>query len=640
MNPPSCNRNTRGALLVLAILALLCIGGIGFFWSYDVWYRGKIMPGVMMGGRTIGSFSPDYTDDLIESYKERLRLQGAVFSFKGKNVTLYSLPTTLNADVPIQTADYLFDINREATIAALMAVGRTGSLPQQQIDRVRSALATISIAPVVEIDRERIVEQLKSEFSFFHTLATNARFTMDEKGTLTITPETRGIEFDYTSALASLAAQLSSLEQPTINLDEGPTFPDITTQDLETLRSSVEQRVAEPLEITFDDAGSDPPAKQTWALSRALLLSWIKPQRSAVGQLEIDFDRRAISDYLAEKIAPKVRIDVVHPRFEMKDGRVIAFDIPRDGREIDSVKTTDAIIASLSDRSIPAQITVRIVESPFRQSTGSEPVVKELLSRGETDFSGSSSNRKKNITRGAELINGILLAPGEEFSTNKALGEVDATHGFFPGLVIKGDKTVPEYGGGLCQVSTTIFRAVAFAGLEVRERRNHSYRVSFYEPPVGFDATIYGTSPDFRFKNDTSSHLLIQSRVTGNKMIVELWGTMDGRKVEVDTPRVFNIKKAGPPKLIETDELAPGEKNCTEKAHNGADAVFERRITYADGTLKKETYKSHYVVWPAVCLIGKAKEAPPQPDVSAQEESPATQQTATSTDAPTPIPAQ
>lgn len=628
MNPPSCNRNIKGALISAAIFSIFFIGVIVFFWSYDVWYRGKIMPGVMMGSRAVGSFSPDYTNDLIEAYKERLRLQGAVFSFKGKNVTLYSLPIPLNADVPIQTTDYLFDIDRDTTIAALMAVGRTGSLPQQQAERLRSALAATSIVPVMTIDRQRIIEQLKSDFSFFHTPAKNAHFIMDAKDALIIAPETHGIEFNYDKALASLTAQLALLEQPTIHLNEGPTFPDITAQDLNALRGGIEQLVTAPLLITFEDVGSDSPEKQTWTLSRTLLLSWIKPQRSAAGELEVGFDREAINNYLAEKIAPKVRVDVVHPRFEMKDGRVVAFDIPRDGRELDSENTTSAIIASLSDRSVPAKIVVRIVESPFRQTPGAEPVIKELLSRGETDFSGSSSNRKKNIARGAELINGILIAPGEEFSTNKALGEVDATHGFFPGLVIKGDKTVPEYGGGLCQVSTTLFRAVAFAGLEVRERRNHSYRVSFYEPPVGFDATIYGTSPDFRFKNDTPFHLLVQSRVVGNKMIVELWGTKDGRKVEVDTPRVFNIKKAGPPKLIETDTLKPGEKNCTEKAHNGADAVFERRIIYADGTVKKETYKSHYVVWPAACLIGKAKEAPPQPDVSAQEKSSTAPQTA------------
>ncbi|MBI4252976.1 VanW family protein [Candidatus Uhrbacteria bacterium] len=619
MNHPSPHRNRRGALIAAAMLTLVFIGGIVFLWSYDVWYQGKIMPGVMMGKRIVGSYSPEYTDDMLEAYRERLRLQGAVFSFKGKNVTLYSVPTTLNADIPIQTTDYLFDINSDATIASLMAVGRTGSLQRQHVDRMRSAIAKTSIAPVITIDRQRVIDQLKKEFSFFHTPATNARFATDEKGAITITPETRGIEFDYDKALASLAVQLSSLEQPTIHLDEGATLPDITTRDLESVRSGVEQLIAEPLEITFENKESDPPQKRAWTLSGTLLLSWVKPQRSSGGQAEIQFDRGAISDYLKEKIAPDVRVDVVHPRFEMKNGRVVAFDIPRDGRELDSEKTADVISASLTDRRISAQIVVRTIQSPFRQSADSEPVIKELLSRAETDFSGSSKNRVANIARGAELINGILLAPGEEFSTNKALGDVDAAHGFFPGLVIKGTETVPEYGGGLCQVSTTLFRAVAFAGLEVRERRNHSYRVSFYEPPVGFDATIYGTSPDFRFKNDTPSHLLIQARTVGNKMIVEFWGSKDGRTVEVDTPRVFNIKKAGPPKLIETDELAPGEKNCTEKAHNGADAVFERRITYADGTTKKETYKSHYVVWPAVCLIGKAKEDPPPPDSSAQE---------------------
>lgn len=623
MNQSASTHSKRGIVLALSFLVLLLIGGVFFVWSYGQWNQGKIMPGVRMGTRDVGAVSPEYVADLIDAYKERLRLRGVIFSFKGKQITLYSLPTPLNSDVPIQAGNLLFDIDRDGTTAALMTQGRRGSYLEQQVNRFRIGLTGVSIAPRITIDRKRIIEQLKKEYAFFHTPAKDAQFAIDDRGAITIIPEARGIEFDYDKALVTLQSQIASLQPPTIMLEEGSTLPAFTTEDLRAVSARTEQLVTQPLTISFDDTTSTPPKKRTWTLSRQLLLSWLQPQRNDSGQITIAFDRTAINDYLEKTIAPDIRIDVVHPRFEMKDGRVVAFDVPHEGRELDRIKTVGLLVTSLSDRTVPATLALRAVQSPFREITDTEPVVKELLAHAETDFSGSSSNRRKNIARGAELINGILLAPGEEFSTNKALGDVDAEHGFTEGLVIKGTETVPEYGGGLCQVSTTLFRAVAQAGLEVIERRNHSYRVSYYEPPVGFDATIYGTSPDFRFKNDTPSYLLVQARVTGNKMIVELWGTKDGRTVEIDTPRVFNIKKAGETKLIETDELPPGKKKCTEKAHNGADAVFERRITYADGTTKKETYKSRYVVWPAVCLIGKAKEPIP---VSDTQNNPATGQ--------------
>lgn len=309
-----------------------------------------------------------------------------------------------------------------------------------------------------------------------------------------------------------------------------------------------------------------------------------------------------------------------HPRFEIQNGRVVAFDVPRNGRELNVEETTNRIVGALEQHMQEATLAVKEVQSPYRDNPDNA-MIRELVARAETDFSGSPTNRRKNIARGASLINGILIAPGEEFSTIKALGKIDDTNGFLPELVIKGTKTTPEFGGGLCQVSTTLFRAVSFAGLEVLERKNHSYRVSYYEPPVGFDATIYDPAPDFKFRNDTPSYLLLQAHAEKSKMIVELWGTKDGRKAEIDKPTVFNIKKPGETKIVETDELPPGEKKCIERAHNGADAVFDRRITYADGTTKKETYKSHYVIWPAVCLVGKEKESAPEETPTPRDDS-------------------
>jgi vancomycin resistance protein YoaR len=173
-------------------------------------------------------------------------------------------------------------------------------------------------------------------------------------------------------------------------------------------------------------------------------------------------------------------------------------------------------------------------------------------------------------------------------------------------MTIMGNKTVPQDGGGLCQIGTTMFRAALASGFPITARQAHSYRVMYYEP-AGTDATIYQPWPDLRFVNDSPNYILIQTHVSGNDLYFDFWGTKDGRVVEQTDPTIYNIVKPEPTKTVETLSLKPGEKKCTERAHNGADAFFDYKVTYPDGTIKEKRFKSHYVPWREVCLIGVAQ---------------------------------
>jgi len=236
--------------------------------------------------------------------------------------------------------------------------------------------------------------------------------------------------------------------------------------------------------------------------------------------------------------------------------------------------------------------------------------IKEIIGTGHSNFAGSPKNRRHNIAVGAAAVNGLLLKPGEEFSLVKTLGEVEARTGYLPELVIKENKTIPEYGGGLCQVGTTVFRAALNSGLPITARRNHSYRVAYYEP-AGMDAAVYIPNPDVRFLNDTGSYVLIQARIEGNDFYFDFWGLKDTRKITVSKPVVYNIVRPASTKIVETTDLAPGQKKCTEKAHNGADAYFDYTVVYNPGTadekIEEKRFSSHYVPWQEVCLIGVTK---------------------------------
>ena len=166
------------------------------------------------------------------------------------------------------------------------------------------------------------------------------------------------------------------------------------------------------------------------------------------------------------------------------------------------------------------------------------------MGKGTSNFAGSPSSRIHNIKIGSAKFHGLLIKPEEEFSFNTILGEVGPEQGYKEELVIKRDKTIPEYGGGLCQVSTTVFRAAVYSGLKITERYPHAFPVVYYSPQ-GFDATIYPPHPDFRFINDTPSHLLIQTKVEGYYLTFEFYGTDDGRKVEIDGPHQYDVKSDG-----------------------------------------------------------------------------------------------
>jgi len=318
-----------------------------------------------------------------------------------------------------------------------------------------------------------------------------------------------------------------------------------------------------------------------------------------------DFDKNKASQYLKE-LATSVDKEPVDGRFEIKNGKVSEFVIGSNGKKLLIDESIEKIKISIIDQDKAIQLDVQTVEAKGVEDMD-KMGIKELLSTGQSSFAGSPPNRIHNINTGAQVFNGILIKPGENFSFITYLGEVSAKTGYLPELVIKEDKTIPEYGGGLCQVSTTFFRAAINAGFPILERTAHAYRVYYYEP-AGFDATIYDPKPDLVFTNDTKNYILIQTRISGNDLFVDFYGTSDGRKVEVSKTTVYNYVQPGDPIIIETTDLKPGERKQTDTAHTGADAYFTRKITYADGRVVDDRFDSHYIPWRAKFLVGKPEE--------------------------------
>jgi vancomycin resistance protein YoaR len=210
----------------------------------------------------------------------------------------------------------------------------------------------------------------------------------------------------------------------------------------------------------------------------------------------------------------------------------------RKGKIVDGVKTSLAIRAALTAGKSTAAIHLKEHRPGlFSAEDFKKLSFPDVLARGESNFAGSPKNRIHNIRVGTSKFDGLVLMAGEEFSFNQYLGNVDAANGYLPELVIKENVTTPEYGGGICQVSTTAFRAAMQSGMKITSRRNHSYPVAYYGTP-GYDATVYQPAPDFKFVNDTGNPVHLTTQIVGTRVIFEVKGKKAGREVRVNGPFV------------------------------------------------------------------------------------------------------
>lgn len=356
--------------------------------------------------------------------------------------------------------------------------------------------------------------------------------------------------------------------------------------------------------------------------------------------LEVSLDESVLNQTL-DKISLQIEIPAVNAVFKFdpaagpdRKGRVIAFSPSKDGLAIDRGKVKQQVVSQTkvrltqkeprSEATSPELLAQRTTEgtptltipiytktlSPsVKSSTADDLGLKSLLGRGESYFYDSIPGRVYNIGLGTSKINGSLVAPGEIFSFDTAIGTVSAVFGFQKAYAIIKGKTVLDDGGGVCQVSTTLYRAVLNAGLPVLERTAHTYRVGFYEQGgflPGLDATVYPPSPDLKFRNDTGSYLLIQATTDYNqaKLTFEIFGTDDGRKTTILGPYILSTSPPPDPIYEDDPTLPVGQQKQVDTAHPGAKVYFKRTVTRGQDTLINETVYSDFVPWPARFLKG------------------------------------
>lgn len=576
----------------LVVFSLLIILVIGLFFVYSFYYANKTYIGVYVNHKNVSGLS---YSDLYNS----LQMQNQIFDENGIEYkyedTSFNLSAQLSDASPDIGSPEFVVFDNEITAKKAFSIGR-----KNIFERLRALLFTRHIDWQYKLEDEYLKRALKDHFSQFETSFKYPSLSYDGEDMI-INDPILGREFDYDKIIEETKKKISNFDFSPINLYleeiESPINLSMANKELENVNKFLNQGT---INFVYND--------QSFEISSSTYKNWIIFS-GIKKDVYITFDFDKFKVYFEKNISSKIDEEVQNAKFRINAGRVSEFQGGKNGKKVNIEKTYEALDNLLKKQKDDFSVDdVEIVVDVTIAETATKNIndfgIEEIIGTGESDFKGSPKNRIHNIKTGANMLNGLLIAPGEEFETIQNLLPIDASSGYLQELVIKGNKTVPEYGGGLCQVGTTMFRAAFNSGLDITERRNHSYRVSYYEP-AGTDATIYDPSPDLKFKNDTGSYILIQSRIVGTKLYFDFWGKKDGRKVMVTKPIIYNIKQPAATKIIETTNLKPGVKQCTESAHAGADAYFDYKVEYADGReTKNQRFSSHYVPWQAVCLLG------------------------------------
>lgn len=309
------------------------------------------------------------------------------------------------------------------------------------------------------------------------------------------------------------------------------------------------------------------------------------------------------------------RVEAQNARFEFNNSKVSAFQLDKKGFELDVQQALaefeQQILSQKKNFKNERYVTAsKIILYPDIKMTEINTYgIRELVGTGHSRFVGSHVERIHNIRTGSEKLNGIIIKPGETFSFVEALGDISRATGYKQAYIIKEGKTVLGDGGGICQVSSTLFRAALNVGLPIIERNAHAYRVAYYEQnsDPGFDATIYSPTVDLKIKNDYSTALLIQARFDEENLSLsfELYGARDNRNIEISKATVWNIAPPPEPEYIDDPTLRSGLVNQVDFAAWGASTKFHYKVVKDEKITFEQDFVSHFRPWKAIFMVGR-----------------------------------
>ncbi|MBU3922810.1 VanW family protein [Patescibacteria group bacterium] len=521
--------HSRNTLICIVIILIIII----FFFTLNTLNINKLNIGMRIAGISVSGL---YINEAREAIQENCE------EFLKKEISLNYKDSFWKTDL----RNLGVEINIEQTLENALNKGHNKSLFKNIYWQAKS-LFGYNINPEYKINEEKLNNFLENNLASIHNPAKNASLIY-ENNEFKTTPSKEGVIIDKKELKKNIEKNINNLEQNNIKLSLIKDKPEVLENETDQAKQKANEILEKaPIDLLILN-------EKISTIDKEILLSLIifEPNN---GILDAKLDQEKIKNYLIT-LSPLINKEPIDAKLTIRDGKVVEFALSQKGIILD-LKDNIEIISKLEK-----QIELKINEAKPKITTDSinNLGITSLLAIGKSNFAGSPESRIHNIRIGTAKFDGYLIKPDEEFSFNEILGEVGEEQGYKAELVIKKDKTIPEYGGGLCQVSTTMFRAAVNAGLEITRRYPHSFAVKYYNPQ-GFDATIYPPFPDLRFINNTPNHILIQVKIEEYKLMFEFYGTSDNRIVQIDGPYQYDIKEDGSMKATLTQKVYDKNNN-------------------------------------------------------------------------------
>jgi len=567
----------KPAFYVLASILLVSTG-------YHLYFANKIVPGVTLAGVKIGGLSYEKAFEKVVYQESQTEKELNLWAQNGKNYQ-------------IQAVDIELKYNWEAGLTRAFEVGRTGNIFVNTKDKIAGLIKPLKLNAKYSYNKDLLggkVAEIRSEVNI---PSVSAKMALNADGKLEIVPEVYGKSLDETTMYSAIRAGFDGLDFSQKLLEVEDSNPQFTKTNLDKVLNESQKLVAREITLKSGD--------KAYKLEPADLLKLLGFTPKG-GKAEVNIDKVEL-EKVAQTIALELNKLPLGQVVSVRDGRVQEFKIIQNGLEIDQEKFVSDFkkLFFNTDGKLSMEIPLKRIKT---SKNGAEYGIFSLLGTGISKFTGSAQPRITNLTLAAQRTNGVLVPPGKEYSFNQAVGEISGRTGYATAYIIAQSRTVLGEGGGVCQTSTTLFRAILNAGLPITSRHPHAYRVAYYEieSKVGFDASVYQPSLDLKFLNDTPGYLLIQSSadLATNSLEFKIYGTPDGRKVEISEPTLYNVNAPLAPLYQDDPTLPKGVIKQVDFFAMGGTAEFTRKVTKGDKVLFEDSFKSVYQPWRAIYLVG------------------------------------
>jgi len=580
-----------GVLLILVLAA--------FVMAFQMRYADKLIPGISVYGIDLGGMTHDQA---IAALSNRFTYDDeAVFTFRAGDRFWQMTAGELGV---------MFDT--EATVNAAQQTGGSGNVIQDMVDQTLTWLNGSSISPIIRYDQNIAVQRLMQIGTEVNQSPQDASLILNGITVMSI-PGQVGRNLDIPATLAALNTAI-------LNMTTGQEIPLVinetppTVWNVDEAASRAQAALSGPLELTADGQNGQLLGPWTASVDQITALLQIQQVDNGDGTRSYDaqIDVGAFQAYL-EQLAPGLVTQPTDGRFHFDPttGNLQVIQPAAGGRTLNIEQTLAALeetVFRYDNRRAP--MVFDYTQPRYANSvSAAELGITTLVSESTTYFAGSSAERIHNITEAASRMDGVLIGPGEEFSFNYWLGDLSLETGFVEAKVIEGERTVDGIGGGVCQVSTTIFRAAFAGGYRIIERNSHAYRVGYYEQAgyaPGLDAAIWTPERDFRFQNDTPYHLLIEVSIfPGNSaMQFRFYSTNPGRVVTIAPADIRNVLPARETIYEVNNEFSAGQIEQVDYSAEGADVTVERVITDMSGNeISRDSIYTRYLPWGAIYQV-------------------------------------